>query len=616
MLEYDSDLSLQASSVDGNEQRNFEQQLNDHTEEDIALLGEPTLCFSDEDDIDDGEYWGDLEDFDINNDIECSLYPISSEDHQRPNIPSNEEEEEHFHKASSITTFLSVMIAKFSYRYNITANALSALLKLFALFLSVISTLSYSVSAICSLIPSSLYNLKSFLHINENNFIKYVVCPSCHALYHLEDCFELRAGKKIPKMCSHIAYPAHPHYQRRLPCGERLVSEVVLKSGNSKYYPRKYYCYKPICESLALLCERKGFLPACEVWRLRETPAGMLCDIYDGQVWKDFQFVNGVPFLAAPHNLALMLNIDWFRPYKHTPYSVGAIYIVITNLSRSMRFKKENLILVGIVPGPGEPPIHMNTYLDPLVEELKVLWEDGIQVTSPEFPHPVTLRAALICSACDIPACRKVLGFYGHMSKMGCSKCTKEFNYDSTSDRILFSGFGACPLRTEDEHRQQAFEAMGKNTQSARDKMEKKYGSRYSAFMKLPYFDCVRFHVVDPMHNLFLGTAKYVMKKVWLNEEYPLIPKTLHQHIQERVDKCLTPSSIGRIPHKIASAFSSFTADQWKSWTNIFSLYALHGILDDDDYGCWHRLLLEFCAKFESLYGSHKSHQTCTCMPI
>ena len=179
------------------------------------------------------------------------------------------------------------------------------------------------------------------LHIDENNFIKYVVCPSCHSLYHLNDCFEVNSGKRTPKVCSFIAFPRHPHQQWHFPCGARLLSEVKLKSGKSKYYPRKYYCYKPISESLASLCKRKGFLPACETWRLRDIPEGMLCDIYDGQVWKDFQYVNEEPFLVVPHNLALMLNIDWFRPFKHTPYSVGAVYIVITNLCRAMRFKKE-----------------------------------------------------------------------------------------------------------------------------------------------------------------------------------------------------------------------------------------------------------------------------------
>lgn len=631
--DYISSVEEHTDSEDDFDER-LEEQLHDYVEEDIVLIERPHISNIEEADIDNGEFWDDQEDFDIDGDIysgNCTRKDSASgEDNQLPpRIPSVNEEEQEFQTAMSIAHLFSIIVAKFSYRYNITANALSAFLKLIRLFLSVIATVSQSISLIYSLIPSSLYHLKSALHLNENDFVKYVVCPSCHSLYRLENCFTVTAGKKEPKTCSYVAYPRHPHSQRRLPCGTRLLSEVKLKSGNSKFYPRKFYCYKPISESLLSLCKREGFLASCEVWRLRNIPDGMLCDIYDGQVWKDFHYIGGAPFLAVPHNLALILNIDWFRPYKHTPYSVGAIYIVVANLPRSKRFRKENLLLVGLVPGPGEPPIHMNTYLDPLVDELISLWDVGIQVTTPDFLQPITIKAALICSACDIPACRKVLGFYGHMSKMGCSKCTKEFKYDRVSEKILFGGFNACPMRKEEEHRQQAYEAMKKNTQSAQEKIEKKYGSRYSSMMKLSYFDSVRFHVVDPMHNLFLGTAKYMVKKLWLNEDNPAISKPLQSKIQEKIDKCQIPSSIGRIPHKVASAFSSFTADQWKSWTNIFSLYALHGILDDEDYKCWqlfvqacqilttptitleaaekgHRLLLEFCIKFEFIYKSHR----------
>jgi hypothetical protein len=252
------------------------------------------------------------------------------------------------------------------------------------------------------------------------------------------------------------------------------LSEITLKNGKSKYYPRKYYCYKPLLESFASLCKRKGFLKSCELWRLRKNPPNTLCDIYDGKIWEDFQHINNVPFLAVPHNLALMINVDWFSPYKHSPYSVGAIYLVVINLPRSERFKK---VMVGLIPGPGEPPIHMNSYLDPLVEELQTLWTNGIQVLSPDFTDSVTVRAALICSACDIPACRKVLGFCGHMSKRGCSKCTKEFEYNTALDKLDFGGFNACPLQTEEDHRQQAFSAINEKTQSSRDRIEKKFGS-------------------------------------------------------------------------------------------------------------------------------------------
>ena len=41
--------------------------------------------------------------------------------------------------------------------------------------------------------------------------------------------------------------------------------------------------------------------------------------------------------------------------------------------------------------------------------------------------------------------------------------------------------------------------------------------------MLLPYFDCVRFHVIDPMHNIFTGTAKHVMTKVWMKKDDPVI---------------------------------------------------------------------------------------------
>ena len=53
----------------------FEKELlTDHCEEDIALIATPCVNLSDEEDIDDGEFWEDEEDSDIDNDTECSHY--------------------------------------------------------------------------------------------------------------------------------------------------------------------------------------------------------------------------------------------------------------------------------------------------------------------------------------------------------------------------------------------------------------------------------------------------------------------------------------------------------------------------------------------------------------
>ena len=76
------------------------------------------------------------------------------------------------------------------------------------------------------------------------------------------------------------------------------------------------------------------------------------------------------------------------------------------------------------------------------------------------------------------------------------------------------------------------------------------------------------------MHNLYLGTTKRFINE-WV--EKGLIIRNDMISIQNIIDSMQVTHYIGRIPHKIASSFSGFTADQFKNWANIYSLLALHG---------------------------------------
>ncbi len=121
-----------------------------------------------------------------------------------------------------------------------------------------------------------------------------------------------------------------------------------------------------------------------------------------------------------------MLNIDGFRPYKHTAYSVGVLYLVVQNLPRTLRFKPE-IIIVGTIPGPHEPKLTINTFLKPMIDELIGLWK-GTQIKAPNSTLGVqSVRVALACIRSDIPVTRKICGFYGLKSRHGCSKCIKAF---------------------------------------------------------------------------------------------------------------------------------------------------------------------------------------------
>ena len=152
----------------------------------------------------------------------------------------------------------------------------------------------------------------------------------------------------------------------------------------------------------------------------------MLGTVYDGRVWKSFVHHDNTPFLSEPFNFGLILNLDWFQPYKHLTYSVDVIYLSVLNLPCHLRYNEANTILVGILPGPHEPKHTVNTYLQLLVNDLLDLWR-GIPMNVQGLGEKY-VRAALLCVSSDSPAGRKACGFLNHNAHLGCTKCKKVFS--------------------------------------------------------------------------------------------------------------------------------------------------------------------------------------------
>ena len=51
----------------------------------------------------------------------------------------------------------------------------------------------------------------------------------------------------------------------------------------------------------------------------------------------------------------IMINVDWFQPFERTIHSSSAIYGAICNLPRELHFKPENMLILGLMPGPKGP---------------------------------------------------------------------------------------------------------------------------------------------------------------------------------------------------------------------------------------------------------------------
>lgn len=213
-----------------------------------------------------------------------------------------------------------------------------------------------------------------------------------------------------------------------------------------------------------------------------------------------------------------------------------------------------------------------------------------------------------------------------HNANKGCNKCNKFFP-GSIAEGKDYGGFDTddWTARTDLEHRNQMSEIFNAGTKAEQGRLETEYGTKYSILSKLPYYDFILMTIIDPMHNLFLGTAKRMIH-VWKDAGF-ITKRNVHL-IQQRINDIECSNDVGKIPGKFDDfSFASFTADELKNWTLLFSLYALKDIVPDEHLKCWKnfviaclyicnqaitvadltvidKYLLKFCKSFEKLYGS------------
>ena len=296
--------------------------------------------------------------------------------------------------------------------------------------------------------------------------------------------------------------------------------------------------------------------------------------------------------------------------------------MAIMNLPRLVRFKRENLLLLGLIPGPSEPPKTIDTYLAPVVNDLLLLWQ-GVQF---QHGHSYTLsiRCALLCVACDLPAGRKTCGFLSYVANLGCSRCYSNFGTGVFGVRN-YAGFNRhnWKPRSNDAHRRDVNSTLKCRSRADRERKESELGCRYSILLELPYFNPVRMLILDPMHNLYLGTAKHVFHKIWMVQF--LQDRNALAEVNSRVASITVPSTVhfSRIP---SPTNNSLTAEQWMIWVNYYSIFCMYSILTKEELECWRTfvlasrllclqslseedvsladaLLLTFCRRFENLHG-------------
>ncbi|CAL9012150.1 unnamed protein product [Prunus brigantina] len=128
-----------------------------------------------------------------------------------------------------------------------------------------------------------------------------------------------------------------------------------------------------------------------------------------------------------PRNLRLALSSDGFNPHSSlsSRYSCWPVILVTYNLPPWLCMKRKFMMLTLLISGPKQPGNDIDVYLEPLIDDLKSLW-DGIRgVYDAHNGEYFTLRVALMWTINDFPA-------YGNLS--GC----------------VVKGYKACPICGDD----------------------------------------------------------------------------------------------------------------------------------------------------------------------
>ena len=112
-------------------------------------------------------------------------------------------------------------------------------------------------------------------------------------------------------------------------CGRQLCYQKYLAFGRSKWARFKTFTFIRPSSLVKKMFQNKHFLGLSDNHHERHSQDGVLEDVWDGRIWnesKSDQMDHTIPFLNNKNNLGLLINVDWFKPFKQSEYTVAALY--------------------------------------------------------------------------------------------------------------------------------------------------------------------------------------------------------------------------------------------------------------------------------------------------
>ncbi|XP_042988717.1 uncharacterized protein LOC122316252 [Carya illinoinensis] len=265
-------------------------------------------------------------------------------------------------------------------------------------------------------LPKNTYEVKKYMNELGLGYKKILVCPNGCMLFwkdneNLETCVVCGVSKWKQK------------------------ESMDDRSRKGKRSPAKILRWFPLKTRLQRLFISSKTSSQMKWHAIGRNNDGVLRHPTDGMAWKTFDSQHD-DFASDPRNVRLGLSADGFNPFGNMSisYSTCPVMLVPYNLPPWMCMKRSSFMLSLIIPGPSPPSMNIDVYLEPLISELKELWEVGAPTYDVCSKEIFTMRAALMWTINDFPAYGDLSG-WSTKGRLICPCCM-----GNTQSRLLKHG--------------------------------------------------------------------------------------------------------------------------------------------------------------------------------
>ncbi|CAM8975732.1 unnamed protein product [Rhodiola kirilowii] len=213
-----------------------------------------------------------------------------------------------------------------------------------------------------------------------------------------------------------------------------------LDDDRDRMIPRKVVRYFPLTPRLQRLYMSAHIAKEMRWHKERKVKNGLIRHPADSEAWKEFD-QKYPDFAQDSRNVRLGLATDGFNPFgaASLSHSTWPIVVMPYNLPPSMCMKKEFNILAILISGPKSPGKCLNVFMQPLIDELNILWETGVCTFDRHERSTFNMKAAVIWTISDFPG----LGMLGGLKSKGykaCPMCLDDVDSIHLAGRMSYQG--------------------------------------------------------------------------------------------------------------------------------------------------------------------------------